>query len=68
MILKMGHLAQSANVRDTLLKREVPFIIEVAIIVALTPACEFLFDLTAKVTTCESRKERPLRFQLLKLS
>uniref|UniRef100_M1DGQ3 Polyprotein protein n=1 Tax=Solanum tuberosum TaxID=4113 RepID=M1DGQ3_SOLTU len=56
MILKMGHLAYSANVRATRLEAEVPWMIERDIIAALKPLQTSIDALTGIVQTCESRQ------------
>uniref|UniRef100_M1D8T9 Polyprotein protein n=1 Tax=Solanum tuberosum TaxID=4113 RepID=M1D8T9_SOLTU len=53
MILLMGHLAYSADVRATRIEAEVPWMIERAILAALIPIRTSIDDLTAKVEICE---------------
>ncbi|XP_049378058.1 uncharacterized protein LOC125842791 [Solanum stenotomum] len=55
MLLKMGHLAYSTDVRATRLEDAVPWMIESAILVALTPLRAYIDTLTARVEACESR-------------
>uniref|UniRef100_M1DGN7 Polyprotein protein n=1 Tax=Solanum tuberosum TaxID=4113 RepID=M1DGN7_SOLTU len=53
MILKMGHLVQSANLRVTRLERDVPLMIEDVIIAALTPLKTSIDTLTTRVESFE---------------
>uniref|UniRef100_M1DF28 Polyprotein protein n=1 Tax=Solanum tuberosum TaxID=4113 RepID=M1DF28_SOLTU len=56
MILKMGRLAYSANVRATRLERSIPEMIDSAILTALTPLRTTIDDLAARVTACKNRQ------------
>uniref|UniRef100_M0ZV68 Polyprotein protein n=1 Tax=Solanum tuberosum TaxID=4113 RepID=M0ZV68_SOLTU len=56
MILKMGHLAHSADVRVTRLEAMVPWMIESVILAALTPLRTSIYDLTVRVATCKHRQ------------
>lgn len=56
VILKMGRLSHSTDMRATILEREVPLMIEVAIISALNPFRVSIDDLNTRVRTCESRQ------------
>uniref|UniRef100_M1DYJ4 Polyprotein protein n=1 Tax=Solanum tuberosum TaxID=4113 RepID=M1DYJ4_SOLTU len=56
MLLKMGHLAYSADVRASQLEAEVPWMIERAIAAALTPLRSSFDALTARVETCERKQ------------
>jgi len=53
MILKMGYLAHSVDVRVTQLEVVVPWMIESDILAALTPLRTSIDDLTVRVATCE---------------
>lgn len=46
--------------RVTILERHVPFIIEVVVLVVLTPLPSSIDDLTARVSPCEGRQRRVL--------
>uniref|UniRef100_M1DY64 Polyprotein protein n=1 Tax=Solanum tuberosum TaxID=4113 RepID=M1DY64_SOLTU len=52
-----GHLAQSTDVIATRLDIDVPYMIKVVILVALTPLHAFDDDHTTRVIACESRQE-----------
>uniref|UniRef100_M1DTM1 Putative plant transposon protein domain-containing protein n=1 Tax=Solanum tuberosum TaxID=4113 RepID=M1DTM1_SOLTU len=54
VILKMGWLAYSADVKVTRLERFIPEMIDSAILTALTPVRNTVDELTARVTACES--------------
>ncbi|KAG5630369.1 hypothetical protein H5410_002086 [Solanum commersonii] len=56
MILKMGHLAHSADVRATQLEKYVPLMIKDTIMAALNPLQAYVDDLATRVTVCEGRQ------------
>ncbi|XP_049378054.1 uncharacterized protein LOC125842784 [Solanum stenotomum] len=56
MIIKIGHLAHFSHVRAAQLEAEVTWMIERAILVALTPLQTSIDALTARVETCHSRQ------------
>jgi len=53
MILKMGQLAYSANLRATQIERSISGMIDSAILAALTPLRAYIDNMDTKVTTCE---------------
>ncbi|KAG5615237.1 hypothetical protein H5410_015061 [Solanum commersonii] len=55
MLLNMGHLAHSVNIRAIRLEVVIPWMIESAILVALTPLRAYIYTLTARVEACNSR-------------
>uniref|UniRef100_M1DU96 Polyprotein protein n=1 Tax=Solanum tuberosum TaxID=4113 RepID=M1DU96_SOLTU len=66
MILKIGQLAYSADVRATRLERSIPWMIDSAILNALIPLRTTIYYLTAKVIACESRKGETPEVSILK--
>ncbi|KAG5589561.1 hypothetical protein H5410_040075 [Solanum commersonii] len=67
MILKMGQLAYSADVRATLLERSIPEMIDRAILAALNPIQTSVDALTVKVMDCESRQQKTSKVTALKV-
>ncbi|WMV09060.1 hypothetical protein MTR67_002445 [Solanum verrucosum] len=66
MILRMGHLAHSAYVRATQLESSTPFMIEVAILVVLTPLQTSIDLLTTRVEAYENRQGETFEIPTLK--
>uniref|UniRef100_M1DXD0 Polyprotein protein n=1 Tax=Solanum tuberosum TaxID=4113 RepID=M1DXD0_SOLTU len=66
MILKIGHLAHSADVRVTRLEKLVPLMIEADILDAMTPFRASVDDLATRVTACESMQKESSDVMALK--
>uniref|UniRef100_M1DKU6 Putative plant transposon protein domain-containing protein n=1 Tax=Solanum tuberosum TaxID=4113 RepID=M1DKU6_SOLTU len=66
MILKMGQLAYSADVRATRLERSILGMIDSAILAALTLLRASFDDLATRVTICESRQGKTFDVSALK--
>uniref|UniRef100_M1DY24 Polyprotein protein n=1 Tax=Solanum tuberosum TaxID=4113 RepID=M1DY24_SOLTU len=65
MMLKLGNLAYSADVRVTRLERSIPAMIESAILAALTPFRASVDDLATRVTACKSSQREASKFTTL---
>ncbi|XP_049405252.1 uncharacterized protein LOC125868704 [Solanum stenotomum] len=65
MILKMGYLAHSMDVRATQVGADAPWMIESAILATLTPLRESIGTLTGRVEICESRQGATLKLTAL---
>uniref|UniRef100_M1DXW4 Integrase core domain containing protein n=1 Tax=Solanum tuberosum TaxID=4113 RepID=M1DXW4_SOLTU len=66
MILKMWHLAHFVDVRATRLEAAIPWMIERAILAALTPLRASIDTFTARVESCESRQGATSKVMALK--
>lgn len=66
MILKIGHLTQSAEARSTRLERSVPGMIRSVIFVALVPLYDFIDVMTLSVIACESRQGKPSKLPTMR--
>ncbi|XP_049381346.1 uncharacterized protein LOC125845899 [Solanum stenotomum] len=67
MPLKMGHLAHSIDVRVSRPEGEMPWMIERAILAALTPLQTSIDSFTVRVETCESRQGVTFEVTTLKI-
>ncbi|KAG5577103.1 hypothetical protein H5410_057237 [Solanum commersonii] len=67
MILKMGYLSQSANVRATRLEVVVPWMIESSLLGALIPLQTSISSLTTIVQACKSRQGETSEVTTLKV-
>ncbi|XP_049370250.1 uncharacterized protein LOC125835168 [Solanum verrucosum] len=63
----MGHLAHSTDVRTTRLEVVVPWMIEAAILTALTPFRTSIDTFTARVEACENKQGETSEVTILKV-